>query len=149
MHVTQMFSRNEIDGYLKAMDFTPTGKSAGPTRSELMGTLYRSIDFTPPQEVADAALQALTWLKKGKKGGTPIGIGRAIQLSLRLPVPPRDIERMVAYFRRHKKDLLSPKAQKGEITPGVVAWNLWGGWPGNVWSNQINMEMKNASRYSY
>ena len=139
------FSNREAIAYLEAMQLTPSGASAGPTGAEHISTRYRHLDFTPPKEVADIALHGLR-LKfvDGWKGGTDIGVGRAVQLALRMPVPPRDVRRMVQYAARHRKDLSSPKARSGKITPGVVAWELWGGHPGSLWAAGLLQEMKQA-----
>jgi len=139
------FSKDRAIAYLNAMQFTPSGASAGPTGAEHMQTRYRHLNFVPPAEVAAIALHAL-WLKfgDGYKGGTDIGVGRAVQLALRLPVPPRDIRRMVRYATRHRKDLSSPKALAGKITPGVIAWDLWGGHAGYLWALGLLRDMKQA-----
>lgn len=131
-------TRSQIDYYLAAMEFTPSGRSAGDPG---FGR-FRKSDFVPPEEVAEEALQGLNYrFIQNYPGGTDIGIGRACQLALRLPVPPRDIDRMVNYFSRHRADLKSKPYLAGKVTKGLVAHKLWGGWSGRDWALEMQRFM--------
>lgn len=137
------FTPAKIRRYIAAMQRTPSGRSAGPDRAEEMRTRYAGIDFAPPSDVRERAVEALEWrFRDGFKGGTDIGIGRALQLAVEDVIPPRDIARMVDYGARHRVDLQSAPARRGEITPGVVAWGLWGGHEGITWARGIRAAMR-------
>jgi hypothetical protein len=137
------FTPTRVRRYIAAMQKTPSGKSAGDTGASFMHTEYAGIDFSPPPEVREAAVEALERrFRDGHAGGTDIGVGRALQLALEDTVPPRDIDRMVNYGTRHRVDLRSARAQAGEMTPGVVAWGLWGGHDGIRWAQQVASAMR-------
>ena len=137
------FTPAKIERYIAAMQKTPSGRSAGPTREDEMRTRYAGINFSPPADVRERAVEALEWrFRDGHRGGTDIGVGRALQLAVEDTVPPRDIERMVNYGTRHRVDLSSKGAKRGEITPGVVAWGLWGGGEGIAWAREVRAAMQ-------
>ena len=137
------FMPAKIERYIGAMQKTPSGRSAGPTREADMTTRYAGIDFAPPSDVREAAVEALEWrFRDGHRGGTDIGVGRALQLAVEDTVPPRDIERMVNYGTRHTIDLRSKGARRGDLTPGVVAFGLWGGPEGIAWARTVRAAMR-------
>jgi hypothetical protein len=132
-----------IRRYLGAMQRTPTGRSAGSDRAADVRGRYAGISFAPPSDVRERAVEALEWrFLDGRKGGTGIGVGRALQLALDDVIPPRDIDRIVAYGTRHRIDLDSDAARAGEITPGVVAYGLWGGHAGVAWARRVQAAMR-------
>lgn len=131
---------------LAAMEFTPSGAAYGPTRDIERRTTFRGINFAPPAIVRQRAVEGLELVAAGHRGGTDIGFGRAVQLATKATVYPRDVYRMKDYFRRHAVDLNSRGAKRGEITPGVVAWLLWGGTEGMVWANETAAAMDEAQR---
>ena len=125
-------------------------QTAGPTRQGA----YPGLDFRPPPEVRKEALRGLQLRKenerRGKRvdpktgagpGGWWIGVGRAIQLATLPAMPPREITRMRDYFRRHAADVKSAGAVRGQATPGVVAWLLWGGDASRDWSRDLAGQM--------
>jgi hypothetical protein len=152
---------------LKPLEKTPSGASAGPsergkTRS---GGIYGHIDFEPPAKVASEAKKGLDlrkWNETRKKlpssdpaslgasaslGGTSIGVARALQLSKRRPVSPRDIRRMVNYFTRHAKDVEAENFGNDKTpSPGYVAWLLWGGDSGFSWAKRVLDQMLKAEQ---
>ena len=132
-------------------------QTAGPTRQGA----YPGLDFRPPPEVRKEALRGLQLRKenerRGKRvdpktgagpGGWWIGVGRAIQLATLPAMPPREITRMRDYFRRHAADVKSAGAVRGQATPGVVAWLLWGGDASRDWSRDLagQMDRRDAER---
>lgn len=139
--VRAVMSPEEAVRLFQAMDLTPTGRYYGPRREEEMHTIYRGISFVPPKAVREVAVKSLENRAQGIAGGTDIGVGRAVQLALAPFVPPRDIERMVAYFSRHAVDMRSEGAKSGQLTPGVQAWLLWGGSPGKRWAERVAAQM--------
>jgi len=127
-----------------------TTQTAGPTRQGA----YPGLDFRPPAEVRKEALEGLRLRKeneqRGKRvdpktgagpGGWWIGVGRAIQLATLPAMPPREITRMRDYFRRHAADLKTAGAARGQATPGVVAWLLWGGNASRDWARDLAGQM--------
>jgi len=112
---------------------------------------YDHIDFTPPKGVREAAkrgLEVRASKPPSQRGGTPVGIARARDLSNGKKISPDTARRMKAYFDRHEVD------KKGstwdEQGAGWQAWMLWGGDPGYSWSKklvkQMNAADENASR---
>jgi hypothetical protein len=153
------YSDAEIQRALTAAGQGPTAlergdkstQTAGPTRQGA----YPGLDFRPPSEVRKEALEGLRLRKenerRGKRvdpktgagpGGWWIGVGRAIQLATLPAMPPREISRMRDYFRRHAVDMKSAGAARGQATPGVVAWRLWGGTEGRARANQLARQME-------
>jgi len=104
---------------------------------------YEHIDFKPPQDVADEAALGLEWRQKYGRGGTEVGVARAVQLKNRRTVLPDTIQRMVSYFARHDGEG-DNKEQNGEPTAGAIAWKLWGGDAGKRWCEKVQGQMKAA-----
>ena len=142
--VNALLPKTEQKRLLAAMEFTPSGRAYGPTRDEERRTTFRGISFAPPAKVRQRAVEALELIAQGYRGGTDIGFGRAVQLVTKPTVYPRDVLRMRDYFSRHAVDLQSPAAKRGEVTPGVVAWLLWGGNEGRKWANETAAAMAEA-----
>lgn len=142
--VNALLSKAEQKRLLRAMEFGPGGASAGPTRDAERHSTFAGIGFTPPAAVRQRAADGLELVAQGHRGGTDIGFGRAVQLAVADTIYPRDVRRMRDYFRRHAVDLRSARARRGEITPGVVAWLLWGGDEGKVWANETAAQMDDA-----
>jgi hypothetical protein len=103
---------------------------------------YRTINFRPPQIIADMATKGLAFRRQFKRGGTPVGIARARDLKNRRTISPETIKRMVSYFARHEVDKRSLDFGN-DIGPstGYIAWLLWGGEPGKEWAQNIKRQM--------
>lgn len=142
--VNAVLPKTEQRRLLAAMEFTPSGAAYGPTRDAERRTTFKGISFVPPATVRQRAVEGLELVAAGHRGGTDIGFGRAVHLATKPTVYPRDVYRMVDYFRRHAVDLQSAGAKRGDITPGVVAWLLWGGFEGAAWSNKVAAAMDAA-----
>lgn len=113
--------------------------------SKLITKKYESINFKPPEGVAKAAKKGLAWRAEYNRGGTEVGVARARDLSNRTTVSPKTIGRMVSYFARHEVDLDAPAAKRGNDgypSAGIIAWYLWGGFPGRTWANKVFRQMK-------
>lgn len=91
--------------------------------------------FVCPQTVATEAAKGLALHKEHKRGGTIIGVRRAVQLSNRRPVSLNTLQRMYSYFKRHEVD----KQGKNWDRPsnGKIAWLLWGGDAGFSWVKRL------------
>lgn len=100
--------------------------------------------YDPPQDVQDAAKRALIWIAEGRAGSgfTDVGRARAVQLANGRPVSDETIARMRSYFARHEADKDAQGFTRGEDgypSPGRVAWDAWGGDPGQRWANSVRL----------
>ncbi|MGB5953018.1 MAG: hypothetical protein WBG57_10985 [Ornithinimicrobium sp.] len=100
---------------------------------------------TPPQDVQEAAKRALGWIEDGKagKGFSDTGHHRAHQLAGGDSVSDDVIERMRNYFSRHAPDKDAEgftQGGDGFPSPGRVAWDAWGGDPGERWANSESVD---------
>ena len=89
------------------------------------------------QEEADRAIK---WKEEGRKGGTRIGLVRARQILRGDPMSLDIVKRMYSYFSRHEVDKKGEgfePDEKNYPSAGRVAWALWGGDAGFVWSANI------------
>jgi lambda family phage portal protein len=103
---------------------------------------YSDIDFTPPQGVKEAAkrgLEVRATKPASQRGGTPVGIARARDLSGGKEISPDTARRMKAFFDRHEVDKEgSTWSEKGK---GWQAWQLWGGDAGYAWAKKLVKQM--------
>lgn len=110
----------------------------------------KKMAYPVPKEVQEAAKRAVRWIKDGKagEGFTAVGRARANQLANGEPVSEDVIYRMRSYFARHKNDKQAEGfnyGEKGFPSGGRVAWDAWGGDPGERWANKI-VKMIEASK---
>ncbi len=106
---------------------------------------YADIDFTPPQDAADAATKGLELRGKFDRGGTRIGVARARDLKGRATLSPDTIRRMTSYFARHAVDKRAAKfGDEDDPSAGYIAWLLWGGDPGRDWAEGVATAMDKA-----
>lgn len=97
-----------------------------------------AVTYTPPESVAREARRGLMLrasLPPSRRGGTAVGIRRAVQLANRQPVSMRTLQRMVSFFARHAVDARA--AGWGVDSRGWVAHLLWGGSAGQRWAKQL------------
>ncbi len=114
------------------MDRTDPSAGARPLGSH---GKYEHKTFDVPKSVAIAARDGLALRKKYGRGGTDVGESRALQLSKGSPkVTLRDVVHIRSYFRRHAVDNLH---QKSPPSNGWIAWQLWGGYAGREWAEEI------------
>ena len=107
----------------------------------------KSQTFIPNQDMADNAERALEWRKQYARGGTEVGVARAVQLKNKQPVSLETVMRMVSYFARHEVDADAIGFRQGEPgfpSAGRIAWDLWGGDAGMQWANNIAQETEDA-----
>lgn len=98
----------------------------------------------PPKGVQEAAQRARRWIEDGKAGDnfTDVGRKRAQQLADGDKVSDEVAEKMRAYFARHVVDKDATGFSHGEDgfpSPGRVAWDAWGGDPGQRWVDTIDV----------
>lgn len=97
----------------------------------------------PPKAVRDAARKGLEERRdapKSRKGGTPVGVARARDLSNGRGVTRSVLARMVSFFARHSVDAKKPGSKARQ------AWLLWGGDAGRSWAKRELSRAKRASR---
>ena len=94
--------------------------------------------------MANEAKRGLDWRKEYNRGGTEVGVARAVQLINRENLSPRTIKRMYSFFSRHEVDKQAEGFRKGEEgypSAGRIAWALWGGDAGFSWSKRKVQEI--------
>ena len=99
----------------------------------------------PTDEMAKIAENALEWRKEFGRGGTEVGIARAVQLKNKEMLSDDTVKRMYSFFSRHEVDKKAEGFRSGEDgfpSNGRIAWDLWGGDPGFAWSKRIVDRMK-------
>lgn len=108
---------------------------------------YDHIDFKPPKGVADAATRGLELRRKNDgKGGTDVGVQRAVNLKNRDRLSPSTVRRMKAFFDRHQKNKKIEKGKSPHEDKGYIAWCLWGGDPGYSWAKKVVRQMEAADK---
>jgi hypothetical protein len=96
-----------------------------------------------PAKVRKEAKLGLELHKKWKRGGTVVGVARAVQLSSGKAVSDAVIKRMYSYFQRHQHDRLDKDGSDGSIPGrGYIAWLLWGGHSGRKWAESEYKKLK-------
>jgi hypothetical protein len=86
----------------------------------------------PPAAVAAVARRALELRRKHGRGGTLIGVRRAVQLAHRQPVSRETLRRMASFFARH-----GPDDRSDPTSAASIAWGLWGGYEGRAWVRSL------------
>lgn len=93
--------------------------------------------YKPTLTMAKNAELGLKLHKQFKKGGTTVGIKRAVDLKNKKALSFDIVKRMYSYFSRHEVDKKSKNfGAKTSPSAGYIAWLLWGGDAGQVWSKR-------------
>jgi HK97 family phage portal protein len=96
--------------------------------------------YTPTDAMASNAERALEWRAEFGRGGTAVGVARAVQLKNKENLSRATVLRMHSYFSRHQVDKRATGFNQGERgfpSAGRIAWDLWGGDEGQVWARRI------------
>ena len=96
--------------------------------------------YTPTDAMASNAERALEWRAEFGRGGTAVGVARAVQLKNKENLSRATVLRMHSYFSRHQVDKRATGFNQGEVgfpSAGRIAWDLWGGDEGQVWARRI------------
>jgi HK97 family phage portal protein len=102
------------------------------------------IDTQPTEAMANEAKRGLDWRKEYNRGGTEVGVARAVQLVNRENLSHRTIKRMHSFFSRHEVDKQAEgfgKGEEGYPSAGRIAWALWGGDSGQSWAKRKTSEI--------
>ena len=105
---------------------------------------YEAIDFTPTEEMSEAADRGLRLRGEFNRGGTEVGVARATQLKNREVLSPDTVRRMASYFARHAVDKRPGWDDPSDPSAGFIAWLLWGGDDGRDWSARVVERMDRA-----
>lgn len=106
-----------------------------------LGKTTKADGHIPPQGVRDAAKRGLELRSQFGRGGTPVGIARARDLSNGTRVSDSTIKRMVSFFARHAVDKRPGWGDPANPTNGYIAHLLWGGDAGKAWANKIARQL--------
>lgn len=98
----------------------------------------------PPKGVRQAAERAVRWIEEGRAGRnfTEVGRHRAHQLAAGESLSDGEVRKMQAYFARHAVDREASgftRGTDGFPSPGRVAWDAWGGDPGERWVRGLDV----------
>lgn len=102
------------------------------------------IDTTPTESMAKEAERGLAMRKEFNRGGTEVGVARAVQLVSRERLSPRTVRRMHSFFSRHEVDKRATGFRQGEEgypSAGKIAWLLWGGDSGQTWARRKTAQL--------
>ena len=86
-----------------------------------------------------AAKRGLEMRKEFNRGGTEVGVARAVQLTNKERLSPSTVRRMHSFFSRHEVDKRATGFRQGEEgypSAGKIAWLLWGGDSGQTWARR-------------
>lgn len=96
-----------------------------------------TISLVPPKSVQNACSDGLAMYDKGLggRGLMPETILWAHLIARGDPVSEEKLRKMGPWFARHAVDL--KPGSKQAMTPGWVAWQLWGGDAGRKWAASV------------
>lgn len=100
--------------------------------------------FKPPESARKAAAHGLELRRKHGRGGTPVGVARARDLSGGKGVSRSTVARMSA-FARHL-DQPESKPADGGPSARAIAIKLWGGRAGVEWAQGIMRKLARAKK---
>ena len=103
--------------------------------------------YKPNAAMAKEAEKALEWRKEYGRGGTSVGVARAVQLKNRQELSLSTVKRMRSFFARHEVDKKGEGFYSGKAFPsaGRIAWGLWGGDAGKDWAEGIMRRVEGAT----
>lgn len=108
---------------------------------------YRGIeiDLAPTDGMKAEAERGLAWRDEYGRGGTAVGVAKARAILTEDELTPAKVVEMAAWFARHEIDKQGEGFSPGEDgypSAGRIAWALWGGDPGQVWSTRKREQMR-------
>ena len=102
------------------------------------------VDLKPTRAMANNAAEGLELRRQFNRGGTEVGVARAVQLKNRENLSPSTVRRMHSFFSRHEVDNEAVGFRRGEEgfpSAGFIAWQLWGGDEGQTWAKAKRDEL--------
>ena len=114
------------------------------------------IDLTPTEGMVTEAIKGLEWRKEFGRGGTAVGVARAVSIKNKERLSVSTVKRMHSFFSRHEVDKQAEGFNSGEEgypSAGRIAWALWGGDAGQSWARKkrdqiVREETKEEDLYS-
>lgn len=98
---------------------------------------------TPPDAVIEAANYGIALRREHGRGGTEVGLNRAMRLSRGERLSDRDIKVINAWFARHAVDKLGKFwGHPTKPSAGYIAWHLWGGDASYDWVKPLRARLK-------
>ncbi len=100
----------------------------------------RAEGYEPTAGMKSEAQKGLDWRSEFGRGGTEVGIARARDIVNGRSLSLDTVNRMVSFFARHEVDKKAEGFSPGEDgypSNGRIAWALWGGDAGKLWSEKI------------
>lgn len=104
-----------------------------------------STTFKPNRQMAANAKRGLKLREKFNRGGTEVGVRRANQLAAQVALESADVKSVHSYFARHAVDKDGKSHEWDSNTDpsaGYIAWLLWGGEAGKLWSDRHASKLK-------
>tara|TARA_R110001592_G_scaffold70003_6_gene214638 strand:+ start:2741 stop:4372 length:1632 start_codon:yes stop_codon:yes gene_type:complete len=102
--------------------------------------LYDDLNFTIPKGAKEEAKRGLEWRKEYGRGGTSVGVNSARYIANNTTAGAEKVRHIAKYFPRHEVDKRAEGWRQGEDgypSNGRIAWALWGGEAGKVWSQKL------------
>ena len=99
----------------------------------------------PNDGMKSEAQKGLDWREEFGRGGTRVGAVRARQIVAGENLSDDTVKRMYSFFSRHEVDKQAEGFSVGEEgypSNGRIAWALWGGDAGFIWSKRLVEQMK-------
>jgi HK97 family phage portal protein len=125
------------DVYLQPLNMVPSGVAPPSTTSAKAIYDGQEIDLSPTAGMKAEAERGLAWRQEFGRGGTAVGVARARDIINAKELSPSTVRRMYSFFARHEVDKDAEGFEPGEEgypSAGRIAWALWGGDAGYVWS---------------
>jgi hypothetical protein len=94
----------------------------------------------PPEEASVAAAYGLDLRRRFGRGGTEVGVSRALLLVSRAPLDLADVRVVSAWFARHgaaRRSAVRPWGQDRDPSAAWIAWHLWGGDACRAWADDL------------
>lgn len=104
-----------------------------------------STTFKPNRQMAANAKRGLKLREKFNRGGTEVGVRRANQLAAQVALESADVKSVHSYFARHAVDKdgkIHEWDSNTDPSAGYIAWLLWGGEAGKLWSDRHASKLK-------
>lgn len=105
--------------------------------------------YKPTDGMVTEAKRGLAWRSEFGRGGTPVGVARARDISNRKGLPLATVKRMMSFFSRHEVDKKGQGFSPGEDgfpSNGRIAWALWGGDAGFAFARSITARAAGAKK---
>jgi HK97 family phage prohead protease len=151
--VLTLYEDGEPEDYMVAVMVSELTKTSEPMAGddEEDDEEERAVNLRPSAGMAASARRGLRLHEEGKSGDglKPETVARANKIARREELTPEHVREMNAWFARHESASKSPGWDTpGAEKPGFVAWELWGGSPGQVWSKRKVEQMQRESERS-